>query len=188
MAPARRPRPEPLHTRVPRLDAPPPPVVVREPPHVPHHEPPGYVRGERDVPLQRVRFLLASFPREYDDVVSALPSDDVIAHRETLLLFPWACSPIASLVLLVSLHGIRYRCPPLSSLAMQDAEKNSLSRSSRETSTSRSLACSSRPAITSALSSRGPTCAQATCALLPSSTHRIVAYVSNFIVSAFRWH
>src|SRR5450759_5561118 len=73
MAPARRPRPEPLHTRVPRLDAPPPPVVVREPPHVPHHEPPGYVRGERDVPLQRVRFLLASCPREYDDVVSALP-------------------------------------------------------------------------------------------------------------------
>src|SRR5579863_7708838 len=73
MAPARGPCPEPLHARVSRLDAPPPPIVVREPPHVPHHEPPRDVRRERDVPLQRVRFLLTPLPREYDDGVGALP-------------------------------------------------------------------------------------------------------------------
>src|ERR1022692_4209634 len=73
MALARGPRPESLDPRVPRLDAPPPPVVVRDPPHVPRHEPPRDVRGERDVPLQGVRLLLAPLPREYDDGVGALP-------------------------------------------------------------------------------------------------------------------
>src|SRR5438552_2188423 len=71
---ARRPRPESLDSRVPRLDAPPPLVVVGEPPHVPHHELSWDVGGERDVPLERIFLALEPLPGEDDEVErSGLP-------------------------------------------------------------------------------------------------------------------